>query len=265
MSVGFLVLDFTSMVDTVPLALLATKAVLPSGVIATPNGPVPVPMSVGFLVLVLTSIVDTVPPTALATKAVLPSGVTASWIGPPPTAMSVGFLVPVFASIVDTVSLMPLATKTVARHRPRGAATAADTPPGATPTSPPANPTTTSRRTHRNRRIAALPRYPHHRTIGRQGQGTSHSDLRTGRTGNHPKERHECRSKHRMARAQTAAAGDTILTNQSHITAGYERTLDAPEPAFRASTTTSAHVPFRTRPTTLDRDVPCAVTGERRQ
>src|SRR5262249_39560389 len=57
MSVGFLVLVFTSTVDTVPLPLLVTKAVLPSGVIATPNGPEPTLMSVGFLVLVFTSIV----------------------------------------------------------------------------------------------------------------------------------------------------------------------------------------------------------------
>src|SRR5262249_46787392 len=56
MSVGFLVLVFTSMVDTVPLSLLATKAVLPSGVIVTPTGVMPTGMSVGSLVPVLTSI-----------------------------------------------------------------------------------------------------------------------------------------------------------------------------------------------------------------
>ena len=38
MSVGFLVLVFTSIVDTVSLARLATKAVLPSGVTATAIG-----------------------------------------------------------------------------------------------------------------------------------------------------------------------------------------------------------------------------------
>ena len=61
MSVGFLVLVFTSIVDTELLPPLATKAVLPSGVTATPIGSVPTGMSVGFLVLVFTSIVDTVP------------------------------------------------------------------------------------------------------------------------------------------------------------------------------------------------------------
>ena len=37
MSVGCLVLVFTSIADTVPPSWLATKAVLPSGVTATPN------------------------------------------------------------------------------------------------------------------------------------------------------------------------------------------------------------------------------------
>ena len=67
MSVGFLVRVATSIVDTVPLPLLATKAVLPSGVIATPAGSVPTVMSVGFLVRVATSIVDTEPESSLAT------------------------------------------------------------------------------------------------------------------------------------------------------------------------------------------------------
>src|SRR5262249_28090054 len=56
-SVGFLVLVFTSIVDTVSLLTLATKAVLPSGVNASLPGIVPQAMSVGFFVLVLTSIV----------------------------------------------------------------------------------------------------------------------------------------------------------------------------------------------------------------
>ena len=113
MSVGCLVLVFTSIVDTVPLLLLVTKAVLPSGVIATSNGPEPTAMSVGCLVLVFTSIVDTVPLTPLVTKAVLPSGVTATPNGPEPTVMSVGCLVLVFTSIVDTVPLPLLVTKAV--------------------------------------------------------------------------------------------------------------------------------------------------------
>src|SRR5262249_47819154 len=142
-------------VDTVPLALLATKAVLPSGVIATPNGPEPTAISVGSLVLVFTSMVDTVPLAALATKAVLPSGVIATWTAPAPTVIAVGCLVQVVASIVDTVSLGSLATKTVARHRPR--ATAADTPPGTTPTHEAANPKTTTPRNQWNRRIPARP------------------------------------------------------------------------------------------------------------
>src|SRR6266536_251403 len=104
MSVGFLVLVFTSIVDTEPRPLV-TKAVLPSGVIVTPapsNGPTA--MSPGWLVLVFTSIVDTVPLPPLVTKAVLPSGVIATWVGNEPTAMSLGFLALVFTSIVDTES-----------------------------------------------------------------------------------------------------------------------------------------------------------------
>ena len=58
---GFLALVFTSIVDTVPLSRLVTKAVLPSGVTATAAGVGPTVMSVGFLVLSVTSIVDTVP------------------------------------------------------------------------------------------------------------------------------------------------------------------------------------------------------------
>ena len=70
MSVGCLVLVFTSIVDTVPLSLLATKAVLPSGVTATEPGRPPTAMSVGSLVLVFTSIVDTVPLSGFVTKTV---------------------------------------------------------------------------------------------------------------------------------------------------------------------------------------------------
>src|SRR5919106_1285524 len=77
MSVGSLVLVFTSIVDTVPLPLLVTKAVLPLGVTATPKGNEPTVTSAGCLVLVFTSIVDTVPSREV-TKAVLPSGVTAA-------------------------------------------------------------------------------------------------------------------------------------------------------------------------------------------
>ena len=70
MSVGFLVLVFTSIDETVSLFLRATKRVLPFGVIACPAGNGPTGMSVGFLALVFTSIVDTVPLPALVTKAV---------------------------------------------------------------------------------------------------------------------------------------------------------------------------------------------------
>jgi hypothetical protein len=70
MSVRFLVLLFTPIVDTEPLPELVTKAVLPSKVIATLNGPEPRGMSVGSLVLFFTSIVDTVPLDPFATKAV---------------------------------------------------------------------------------------------------------------------------------------------------------------------------------------------------
>src|SRR5215471_6189633 len=104
------------MVDTVPLSAFSTKAVLLSGVTATPAGVSPTVMSVGFLVLVSTSIVDT--------------------------------------SMVDTDPLPALETNAVARQRDRPAT--ADTP-GATPTSAPANPNTTTTRTHRNRRIPCAP------------------------------------------------------------------------------------------------------------
>jgi hypothetical protein len=61
MSEGCLVLVFTSIVETLSLVWLATKAVLPSGVTATPPGLAPTVMSAGFVVLVFTSMVDTVP------------------------------------------------------------------------------------------------------------------------------------------------------------------------------------------------------------
>src|SRR5262245_47327081 len=180
MSAGFLVLVLISIVETEPLVLLVTKAVLPSGVIASRIGPVPTAMSVGLLVLVFTSMVDTVPLAALVTNAVLPSGVTATWTGPEPTAMSVGFLIPVVASIVDTVSLDSFATKTVARHRAR--AGTADTPPGAT--SAPANPSTSTPGTHWNRRIEppASPCSP--APSGLPAQRRSHSGVANRKTGN---------------------------------------------------------------------------------
>jgi hypothetical protein len=52
MSVGSLVLVWTSIVDTVEPRMLVTKAVLPSGVIASPTGNDPTVMSVGSFVLV---------------------------------------------------------------------------------------------------------------------------------------------------------------------------------------------------------------------
>src|SRR5262249_12533493 len=99
---------------TVSLPWLVTKAVLPSGVIATPVGAEPTVMSVGFLVLVFTSIVDTELLLAplWAMKAVLPSGVTATPSGNTPTGRSVGFFVLVFPSIVDRVPI-PLTTRAV--------------------------------------------------------------------------------------------------------------------------------------------------------
>src|SRR5262249_31246479 len=68
------VLVLTSMVDTVLLSVLATKAVLPSGVIASATGVSPTGMSVGSLVRVFTSIVDTESLPTLATKAGLAVG-----------------------------------------------------------------------------------------------------------------------------------------------------------------------------------------------
>src|SRR5262245_14164202 len=147
MSLGFLVLVLTSIVDTVPLSLLVTYAVLPFGVIATQNARDPTAMSVGSVVFVFTSIVETVPRALLVTKAVLPSGVPATPNGEAPTAMSLGSFVRVLTSIVDTVPLPTLATNAVSRHRLR--AGAHDTPvAGTTPTTAPANPNTTTPRTH---------------------------------------------------------------------------------------------------------------------
>src|SRR5262245_36366993 len=70
MSVWCLILDFTSIVDTVLLTRLATKAVLPSGVKATPRGAEPTGMSVGFFFRVFASIVDTELLALLVTKTV---------------------------------------------------------------------------------------------------------------------------------------------------------------------------------------------------
>src|SRR5262245_7042459 len=122
-------------------------------------------MSVGSFFLVLTSIVETVPLPVLATKAVLASGVTATPCGNGPTGMSACFLVLVLTSIVDTVLLALLVTKAVARHGARPAT--ADPSSGITPTSAPANPSTTTPRAHRNRRTSTLPRCPHQRRLGR--------------------------------------------------------------------------------------------------
>jgi hypothetical protein len=145
----------TSIVETVPLPPLATKAVLLFGVTAGAVGNEPTAMSLGSLVRVFTSIVETVPLSLLVTKRVVPSGVTLGPTGAMPTAISVGSLVLVFTSIADTVLLPALATKAVGRHRARPGT--ADTLPGTTPTSAPANPNTNTTRTHRDRRIAALP------------------------------------------------------------------------------------------------------------
>ena len=70
MSLGCLVLVFTSIVDTVSASWLVTKVVLPSGVTVTPPGAGTAVMSVGCLVLVFTSIVDTESLEVLVTKAV---------------------------------------------------------------------------------------------------------------------------------------------------------------------------------------------------
>jgi hypothetical protein len=61
-------------------------------------------------------------------------------------AMSEECLVLVCTSIADTVPLSRLATKAVGRYCARPAA--ADTPSGTTPTSAPANPSTTTPRNH---------------------------------------------------------------------------------------------------------------------
>src|SRR5262245_2698958 len=142
------------------------------GVTATPVGVEPTVMSAGFLVLVFTSTVETVPLSVLVTKAVLPSGVTATPVGAEPTVMSAGFLILVFTSIVDTVPLPLLVTTTVGRHRARTGA--ADTPSGTTPTSAPANPSTTTPRTQRTTVPCLAIRLGHRRhgvTATRLGDG----------------------------------------------------------------------------------------------
>src|SRR5262249_43682104 len=116
MSVGFLVLVFTSIVDTEPPPLLVTKAVgrhrERAATADTPPGNAP------------TSAPATPSPTTPRTQRMTPSclamylghrrhGVTATWTGDEPTMMSVGSLVRVFTSIVDTVGLPKLATKAV--------------------------------------------------------------------------------------------------------------------------------------------------------
>src|SRR5262245_30213233 len=73
MSVGSLVLCFTSITGTVPLSLSVTKRVLPFGVTTDTLGFEPTAMS-GSLVLDPTSITDTVPPSQFGTKAVARHG-----------------------------------------------------------------------------------------------------------------------------------------------------------------------------------------------
>src|SRR6266511_2952357 len=91
MSVGSFVLVATSIVDTVPQLALTTKAVVRSGVIATPDGVAPMPrgMSLGSLVRVATSMVDTELPPAFVTKAVIShpaAGACCAPTGATPTA-----------------------------------------------------------------------------------------------------------------------------------------------------------------------------------
>src|SRR5581483_653895 len=139
MSFGFLVRVATSIVDTTPSSVLATKTVVPSGVTSSPDAPYPfglTGMSVGFLVRVATSIVDTEPSRPLATNTVFPSGVIAMPPPPRPIGMSVGYRFRVLTSTVDTAACSfssendtyELRTKTVARHRARAAGTAAALP-----------------------------------------------------------------------------------------------------------------------------------------
>jgi hypothetical protein len=78
-----------------------------------------------------------------------------------------------FTSIVDTVPPPWLATKAVDRHRDR--AEFADTSPGTI--SAPANPSTATPRSHRNRRIAAPASLSPHLNVGRRAQCTSHSGV----------------------------------------------------------------------------------------
>ena len=229
MSVGFLVLVFTSIVDTVPLLLLATKAVLPSGVTATRLGPEPTGMSVGCLVLVFTSIVDTVPPLTLVTKAVLPSGVTATPNGLVPTRDVGGVLGPgLHVNRRHRWRCSALVTKAVARH--------ARVPPPPTPRPgphPPARPPTrapTSPRTDWNRRITAPAWLSSSASIG--PTRTAYAALwasRIGRTEHQPSRPSGCAeidaARHSQPETTEVIA---ILTAQSHITADSGAAFDAP-------------------------------------
>src|SRR5262245_33595241 len=84
MSAAYLVLVFTSILETVSLFLRATKRVLPSGVTACPAGNGPTGMSVGCLVLVHTSTVETVPLPVLTTKAIDRHSLRANTADAPP-------------------------------------------------------------------------------------------------------------------------------------------------------------------------------------
>jgi hypothetical protein len=198
--------------------------------------------SLGCLVRVFTSIVDTVPLPLLATTTVLPSGVTASPNGNEPTAISVGFLVLIFTSIVDTEALPALVTKPAGRHGARAAT--ADTRARRTPTSTLASPTTTTPRTHRNRRIAA-PRFAVPRaSVGSTTPGYVALGFTNKKNGHQPSGATSCalidaarwglRSQLRLAARVTGAADDVArgraIRHRKTVSLGTEKLVHRAHP-----------------------------------
>ena len=117
----------TSMGVTVSLLLLVTNVVLPSEVIAIPNGNVltwiGVPAFLDSTLIGVTVEVASKKLPPLTTNVVLPSGVIATAIGPVPTGIgALGFLLATLIGV--TVLLLPFVTKAVLPSgviaRPRG-------------------------------------------------------------------------------------------------------------------------------------------------
>src|SRR5262245_3261224 len=174
-------------------------------------------MSVGSLVLDFTSIVETVSLFLRATKRVLPSGVTACPAGNGPTGMSAGSLVLVLTSIVETVPLPVLTTKPV--DRPSLRANTADTSSATTPTGAPANPTTTTPRTHRNRGITSPALLSSPAPVGPTGAAYAAFGLPIRRTPHQPSRARGCAEIDDARHSRPERLKPPIFSARSHITA----------------------------------------------